>query len=288
MEPKIDVLASIEAKSRQTSIDDLAKRGKKRVRVIRAKDIALMVEEAIERAVASSDWVPPEQVEELKREAAEEFASVKKESAEEAKLARERDEEIARLREEIEALQLGELETTEKLESAQQSVDTAAEFERELAEARSLAEERHAEIEALRQAMGEQGAELTAVRRRHEELCGELGTAQSQVSELENLIATEAVSPGGEAPADAAPASAMEEDLAAIVGSLDDRLDKLGRKMGVTSAVESDIDYSTLVNSTMAEDEPDLESNMDAVDIEKREGAGIEANLARMKKLRGD
>ena len=64
-----------------------------------------------------------------------------------------------------------------------------------------------------------------------------------------------------------------------------DRLEKIGKKMGVSAAVESDapVDFTGLFK----EADKKLESNMENIEVKKTEGGGIAANLARLKKLKG-
>ena len=73
--------------------------------------------------------------------------------------------------------------------------------------------------------------------------------------------------------------------LAKIEGSINDRLEKIGKKMGVSAAVESDVpvDFTGLFK----EADKELESNMENIEVKKTEGGGIAANLARLKKLKG-
>ncbi len=69
-----------------------------------------------------------------------------------------------------------------------------------------------------------------------------------------------------------------------LAGSLNDRLEKLGKKMGISAAVEGeDIKFDGLFKDTGK----DLESNMDNIQVKKKVGGGIAANLERLKKLKG-
>lgn len=73
--------------------------------------------------------------------------------------------------------------------------------------------------------------------------------------------------------------------LAKIEGSINDRLEKIGKKMGVSAAVDSDtpVDFTGLFKDA----DKKLESNMENIEVKKTEGGGIAANLARLKKLKG-
>lgn len=78
-------------------------------------------------------------------------------------------------------------------------------------------------------------------------------------------------------------------DLAAalekLTGSLNDRLELLGKKMGVSAAVggETQVDFGGLFKDSGKS----LESNMDAIEVKQKAGGGIAGNLARLKKLKG-
>jgi hypothetical protein len=74
--------------------------------------------------------------------------------------------------------------------------------------------------------------------------------------------------------------------LEKLTGSLNDRLESIGKKMGISSAVESDtpLDFGGMFNS---DDEVKLESNMDNIKVKQTSAGGIAANLARLKKLKG-
>ena len=85
-----------------------------------------------------------------------------------------------------------------------------------------------------------------------------------------------------------APAASVPDFSAAIeklTGSLNDRLEKLGKKMGVSAAVTSDapVDFGSMFKDS----DKELESNMNNIEIKQKTGGGIAANLARLKKLKG-
>ena len=79
----------------------------------------------------------------------------------------------------------------------------------------------------------------------------------------------------------ASPPTAALEKLA---GSLNDRLEKLGKKMGISAAVEGEeVKFDGLFKDTGKT----LESNMENIQVKKKAGGGIAANLERLKKLKG-
>lgn len=75
-------------------------------------------------------------------------------------------------------------------------------------------------------------------------------------------------------------AAALEK----LSGTLNDRLENIGRKMGISGAVEGD---AIKLDGLFRDDEKQLESNLDNVQIKQKAGGGIAANLARLKKLKG-
>ncbi len=136
--------------------------------------------------------------------------------------------------------------------------------------------------------IGATADELTDVR-------GQLEEAQNRVTELEAMLAegqagAPAANTAGPAttagPAvAAADATGITDALDKIAGSLNERLDQFGRKMGISSAVEAaDVKFDGLFND---DHEVDMESNMDNVQIKKKTGSGIAGNLEKLKKLKG-
>lgn len=373
----LDVLASLEAKSRTTTVEALAKRGRTSVRVIRAADVALMVQESVERAIEISGLIGPDAIEEVKAQASVEFERLKAERVAEAQrvaaidarneeLAHELDErarefekrngEVSELRQRLaQALaQQSEVDVEEveglRHENAQLQ-DVRADLEREVIALRdklSLYETQALELRIQAEAFEELRAEhrlqlsrLEASEVERSQVAEQLAAAEqvsidltARVRELEAAIdglQKELGAAKAQAPApqqsmpvsgdstqallmlrlmdeiqalkhghavQAAPApqpvaaavstdtSGLEEKLARIVGSLDQKIEKMGKKMGVSSAIDSEVDFKSLVNRAV-DDSQKLESNIDNLETEKRAGAGIAANLARIKKLKG-
>jgi hypothetical protein len=84
------------------------------------------------------------------------------------------------------------------------------------------------------------------------------------------------------APSGTDPLTAALEKLTA---SMTDRLEQMGRKMGISGAVEAD---SVSLDGLFADlDEQKFESNLDSLEVKQRQSGGIAANLARLKKLKG-
>lgn len=94
--------------------------------------------------------------------------------------------------------------------------------------------------------------------------------------------ATPAIPPADSAAA--APPADLTAALDKLAGSLNERLEKLGQKMGISSAVEGEeVSFDGLFDGSNAS----LESNMDNIQVKNKAGSGIAANLERLKKLKG-
>ncbi len=144
-------------------------------------------------------------------------------------------------------------------------------IERSRDEFRGLMRDRQAEVERVHQLEEE-------LRQRDEEIA----QLRAQVASGSAIGTT-----GGVAAAGAAGAAATPDVTAALTklaGSLNDRLEQLGRKMGISSAVEGEsVNFDGLFKDTGKE----LESNMENIQVKKKAGGGIAANLERLKKLKG-
>ena len=69
-----------------------------------------------------------------------------------------------------------------------------------------------------------------------------------------------------------------------MAATLNERLDKFGKKIGVSSAVDAgEVNLDALFNDDLEV----MESNMDSVEVKQKTGSGIAANLERLKKLKG-
>ena len=78
---------------------------------------------------------------------------------------------------------------------------------------------------------------------------------------------------------------AMSAAIDKMASSMNDRLEQLGKKMGISSAVDAaDVNFEALFDDM---DDPDMESNIDDMEVRQTTGSGIAANLARLKKLKG-
>jgi DNA-binding protein YbaB len=113
----------------------------------------------------------------------------------------------------------------------------------------------------------------------------QLEARDREIAELKQRLEQMTGGKGGGGAASVPVSGDLSAVLAKIEGSINDRLEKIGKKMGVSAAVESDapVDFSGLFKAA----DKKLESNMENVEAKKTEGGGIAANLARLKKLKG-
>lgn len=255
-----DVMASLKAKATHTSLDELKARGKTRVRMIRAKDIEGMIHEAVRRALENSNHLDSEQVDEIVSDSQQEFIQLKREQEECER--RERQVELGRIQ-----------DANSKLEKDN------ADLRDELHCTIGMLEEQNQKISAepVQQAAPADGINAGLVMKMMEELM----TLKAQIGSVAQGANTQAAAQSA--------GSTLEDTLAkkldAIAGSLDSKLEKFGKKMGISAAVDSDVDLGALFDSALDEE---VESNMDTVVLKQRKGAGIAGNLEKIKKLRGE
>ncbi len=106
-----EVKDAISARARTTTLDELKSQGRKKVKVIRAGDIAAIVAAAVRKALESSGLVSEEEVENLVQKSREEFQSILRDRQDEAKQTAEVKQKLQSVEEERDQLK-------EKLEAA--------------------------------------------------------------------------------------------------------------------------------------------------------------------------
>jgi hypothetical protein len=261
------VKEALTARAETRSLDDFQSRGKDRVRVIRAAQIASMIDEAVDRAIRDSGLIPQEEADRLAERSRAEFDRLMNERRRELEIAKRIQNEFGRLREE-------HRNACEALESAEGNLSVAK-----------------AQIRELEVALDEAtGGNARTVRATAAASGGLDGPAAGMVMQLMNEVATlkaamgkASVSAPAGAPTDSA--AGLADALNKLASTMNDRLDQFGRKMGISSAVAADqVKFDALFNDT---DGAKIESNMDDMQIKQKSGAGIAANLARLKKLKG-
>lgn len=246
MESVQEIKAALSARSRTATLDELRSEGRKRVRLVSAEQIAAMIRDAVHAAVDASGLVPPDEVERLVAQSREEFQSILREREQQAARSQANEQALAQREQEIASLQ-----------------EQLADLSRALAEAQ---------------------AELAAAKAAPPAPAASGVPADLLMSMMQEMAAMKArlQQPAAPQPAAGADLSAAIEKLA---GSLNDRIEKLGKKMGISAAVESDVplDLGGLFKDTGK----DLESNIENIEVKQQSGGGIAANLARLKKLKG-
>jgi hypothetical protein len=223
----INVRDVLEKNSYTTSLEELKTKGRTQVRVIRADQIAAMIEEAVVRILGERK--SPEEVEVLVGRSKEEFR----------RMLEERERELTKSR------------------------DRLAELEQVRAEHAVL----KSENERLQKEVPTNLGEL-------------LGKLQSEVSAVkESLVA-------GARPAGAAGGAAGEEEVNAkldkLAKAMNDRLDRIGRKVGASNVIEGEpTDLGAIFAS-----QPELESNLANVDVKEKTAGGIAGALEKARSLR--
>lgn len=204
MESIPDVKEALAARSKVANLDDLRNEGRRRVKVVRAEQVAEMISDAVKAALKDPRIVT---------------RAVADRMVEEAR--REQAERIAELTTEL-----------EQLKQARQGSPAAAAGGNELV------------MQLLQQFASMQGMQQQAV------------------------------------PAGTDLTSAIDK----LSNTLNERLEKFGRKMGVSSAVETG---PVKLDGLFKNDDVKLESNIDAIEVKQKKGGGIAANLEKLKKLKG-
>jgi hypothetical protein len=110
-----------------------------------------------------------------------------------------------------------------------------------------------------------------------------LAKLADQVAKLGEKLERSPLAPGQ--PAAAMPTAdmgALQQRLDAMTNGIAERLEKFGRSVGVSSAVDApEVKLDAIFNKN-----DKLENNLGSVEIKKQKGSGIGGALDRMKKMR--
>jgi DNA mismatch repair ATPase MutL len=273
MEPTNDIKEALSTRARTATLDELRSEGKKRVRVVKAEHIAAMIEEAVHNALESSGFVAPEEVEKLVDRSRQEFRAILKEREAEAQRGIDAQEALAAREQDLAGLR-------QQLASLQQSLQATEQAFVEARAAQAAAEQ--AAEQAVQQAV--EAAETASAPVAAPAVSPDL--LMSMMHEMANMKA--ALQAQQAQPQAVQPANAGVDVSAAIeklAGSLNDRLEKLGKKMGVSAAVGGDQPLD--LGGLFKDDGPAVESNINNIESKQTAAGGIAANLARLKKLKG-
>jgi len=249
----INVREVLHSHSYATTVRDLEAKGRAKVRVINAAEIANLIEQSVRQAFAKA-----EEGDGLK-------ALVDKSKAEFSDLRKQR--ELDRVAREEGARQLEQARTdlTQMRSQIEPLKSRIAELEKSL------------ETERAKTGGSAHGAPAGASSEVLERLARE-------VAMLHDKMATQPQAPVQvQVPVAATlDTSALSNSLEKLSRGIEERLEKFGRSMGVSSAVEvGEVQYDKLFSTQQK-----LESNVSTVDIKERKGAGIGGVLDRMKKMR--
>ena len=256
MESVNEIKEQLSARSRTATLDQLASEGRRRVRLIRAEHVAQMIREAVHAAVEGSGLLEPAQVEALVAQSRQDFQAALREREQELEGARRKEAELEASERELADLKARFSELTQKLTTARAELQQAQD-----------------ELDAARESQPSEQAAVSA---------DQLTPLVQELAELKASIAhQQAASPPG--PQGAADFEAAMNKLA---GSLNERLDTFGKKMGVSAAVGGDnpVDLGGMFREDI---DKDLESNMQNIQPKQKAAGGIAGNLAKLKKLKG-
>lgn len=282
----INVREVLQNHSTTTTLAELEARGRSKVRVINASEISRLIEQAIQQTLASAGG--SEGMEELVARTKTEFAELKRQRDAEAAARAEGLEQLKAAREEliqlgthVEELQSMERAVQEKLRASESSllaerarVDELRKLVDILTKERDLA--REAERESRRAADEARAAAPPPNTDLLAQLAAQVAKLSEKIDAAPQPVAAEARS------APSPEMLKMEERLEKLSTGISDRLEKFGRSMGVSSAVEvENVSYTGIFN----QDEK-LESNVDALEVKERKAGGIAGALERMKKMK--
>jgi hypothetical protein len=281
-----EVKEALSARSHTTTLSELASRGRKRVRVIKADDVAAMIAEAVNTAVAASNLIEPAEVEQLVARSRSEFQNLLAEREREVTKAREMLVELDTLRDE---LKRARAEQSEAADAARRAID---ERDRARAQLLDTVRARDGAQTELRQAISAHAAEIERLAKEPPSpvpaMASPVGTelVYKMMTEIAELKASRSASGAAAAvPLAAAAGVDVAGAIEKLAGTLNERLESFGRKIGVSSAVEADqVNLDALFKHGQ---DTQLESNMDSIEVKAQTGGGIAANLARLKKLKG-
>lgn len=282
----INVREVLQNHSTSTTLQELEAKGRSKVRVINANEISRLIELAIQQAIAQSGG-GEEGLAELVERSKIEFAELKRQRDAEI---RGREEglaqlaaaqlELSQMREKLDDLALMERESLAK--HAGKDNELSGERAR-VAELRNLCDiltkERDLARDAERAARNAADLARAAQPPQNTELLTELA---AQVAKLTEKIDREPVAAVASAPAPPQDLQKLEARLEQMSTGISDRLERFGRSMGVSSAVEAEnVNYTGIFNNNEK-----LESNVEALEVKERKSAGINDALERMKKLK--
>ena len=295
MEQNVNELKeALTARSHTATLEELHSRGKRQVRVIRADDVANMIEAAVSDSIAHSGLMSPQEVEDLVAKSRQQFQMMMERRQAEVAELRQAAQDLETCREELARVRREQLEVLTDRQRLRGELDAASErvqqLESELAATTAAAEAAatQAAAEATKAVSAAQVAAASAATAAPAGLNAELVyRLMGEIAELKarsSLPAPMSVAPAPATVAPAAAADALTGAIQQLTNTFTAKLETLSRKMGVSSAVQADA--PNLAALFKHEDSAKLESNMDNVTVKAKSATGIAANLERLKKLK--
>ena len=243
-----DVRSELQTRSTRTTLDELKKKGLEQVRVIRSSQVLELIEKAVDRALERrGEAADPAARSALMQDSTKIFRDMLRTEMQQARGVDDKRNDEMRAQMEKHAGEMRGL------------LDQLAQKETQVSEARAKQAELDAELRVLRQ-RSQAGSP--------EDLLDELRALRKEIGKPQQAAA--------------APSSgAIEQKLQSLGAELTSQIERIGRKVGVAGAEETQADISGLFTSI-----PDLEGNLDAVEAKERKGSDVSDALARMKSLR--
>ena len=267
-----DVKRVIEKSTYTTTLKDLEKRGKNKVRVVKARQIYRLIAEAVNQMIAkSSVQIDEEEQQRLVEESRKELDRlVAQHQAEEDKFRDQQRKIEKHLRRELEA----SLERVAELRAENDELRKAPTIAAAPAPAPAPAPQVAPEL------MQDMLSQMASLREGFQEL-QDIKTSERPTEDIEKILAER----------EARFANRFENVLDGAVQQISDqveeRLDKRDNEIEAAKAVEHVEAAEVVLDSlfTGAGEHKGLESNISRVGVKKSEGGGIGANLARLKSL---
>jgi len=282
----MNVREILQTHSQSTTLRELEAKGRSRVRVINANQIAELIEASVRRTLAQAET--PDDLKALVERSKAEFFEMQRQRDTERKAREEGLRQLEEAKDELVALAT-EVEKLRETEGAKTT--RIGELEHQLScekgrveEARRLVEMLTRERDVARQAEQEARAAASAVKAAPSPESTEmLSRLAAEVARLnERMNATPPPAAPAPAPAATAESQALATRLDALSQGIADRLEKFGRTIGVSSAVDAqEVKYDALFNK-----QDSFESNLNTLEVKERQGSGIRGALDRMKRMR--
>jgi myosin heavy subunit len=167
-----------------------------------------------------------------------------------------------------------------QLEAARQEIE---DYKRQIADLEARLASSSSEAEHVAQATA--AAHVDVMAQVLEELATLKAKVNSQPAQPAAVAAPVAAANYAPTPVPAAGVDQLTAALSKLTQSMTDKMEAMGRKMGISSAVEAGpIQLDGLFKDM---DNQKVESNLDSMEVKTKQAGGIAANLARLKKLKG-